>query len=216
MRSVGVPSIVPSSSFSLPISLKQSTARSSPILLMMVLLPLLLALLVPFALLAQHLAQDAATRAVLAERPQAAVQLLLGLGFCGMLFGWPLVHVARTLGRSRTIDIDSGTVSVTERAFGRSQRWSEPLVRFAGVSHTVRSSLSGVRHELTLVHADPSRAVLIAVADRISQDEVERVARTLNVAEIPSREAARLTFLRGLPAPAGPQPRLDLARAVGA
>ncbi len=216
MRSMGVPSIVPSSSFSLPISLKQTSASSSPILLMMVLAPLSLALLVPFALVAQHLAEDAATRAVLAERPQAALYLLLGLGFCAMLFGWPLVRIVKSLGRSRTIDIDAGTVSVTERAFGRTQRWSEPLTQFAGVSHQVRSSLSGVRHELTLVHADPSRAVLLAVAQRISQDQVDRVARALNVAEIPSREAAKLTFLRGLPAPAGLQPRLDLARAVGA
>lgn len=214
MRGAGIPSVLPSSTLgSLPITLEQTSSRSSPILMIAVLGPLSLALLMPFLLVAQHLAQDPASRAVIAERPQAAIQLLIALAFCGALFGWPLVRLARALGRGRSIEIDRGTVAVTERSLGGARAWSEPLAKYTGVSHHVRASLSGLRQELTLVHPDPSRSVLLAISDRIPQEEIDRVASLLDVAEIPSPEAYSLALMRGTLGPAGPKPRLGVARA---
>jgi len=177
-----------------------------------VLLPLGLAILLPFGLVLQHLALDPATRAVLAERPEAGLQLLLALAVLGSLLWWPLVRFAHSLTHGRSIAIDRGMVLVGERGLFGVERWSEPVANYAGVAHQVRTSLSGLRHELVLVHRDPERTVLLAVADRIPQGEVDRAASLLGLAEIPSREAYRLTLLRGIFGPAEPQPRLGVAR----
>lgn len=197
---------------SFPLSLEQSSSRSSPVLMIAMLLPLGLVILLPFGLLLQHLALDPATRAVLAERPEAGIQLLLALAVLGSLLWWPLVHFTRSLTNRRSITIDRGVVLVAERGLFGVERWSEPVANYAGVAHQVRTSLSGLRHELMLVHRDPTRSVLLAVENSIHQGEVDRVASLLGLAEIPSREAYRLSLMRGIFGPAEPQPRLGAAR----
>jgi hypothetical protein len=197
-------------SFSL--SIERSSSRFKPILMIAVLLPLGVALFLPFGLVLQHLALDPATRAVLADRPEAGIQLLLALAVLGSLFWWPLVRFLHALTHGRSITVDRGAVLVTERTPFGAERWSEPVAHYAGVAHQVRTSLSGVRHELMLVHRDPARSVLLAVADRIDQGEVDRLANVLGLAEIPSREAYRLSPMRGIFGPAEPQPRLGVAR----
>jgi hypothetical protein len=197
----------------LPIRLEQSASRTSPILMIAVLAPIATALLLPFAMLAEHLAADPAVRAIVAERPQSAVLLVLALAFCGTLFGWPLARFILSIGRARSIVIGKSAVDVTERGFLGTSDWTEPLAAYAGISHTVRASLSGLRHELMLVHRDPSRSVLLAVAPRIAQQDIDAIANLLNLAEIPSREASSLRLAGGLIGPAEPQPRLDTARA---
>jgi signal transduction histidine kinase len=202
----------PAHSASLPLTLEQSSSRSSPVVMIAVLLPLGVALLLPFALVLQHLANDPAARAVLADRPEAGIQLLFALGVLGSLLWWPLARFARSLTSGRSITIDRGAVLVAERGLFGVERWSEPVANYAGVAHHVRTSLSGLRHELMLVHRDPDRAVLLAVANRIHQGEVDRLANILGLAEIPSREAYRLSLMRGIFGPAEPQPRLGVAR----
>jgi hypothetical protein len=62
------------------------------------------------------------------------------------------------------------------------------------------------------VHPDTARSVLVAVARRIDQEEVDELASLLGVAEIPSSEAHRLSQLRDVLGPAEPHPRLGVAR----
>lgn len=195
-----------------PLSLEQSSSRSKPVLMIAVLLPLGLALFSPFALVLQHLASDPAARAVLADRPEAGIQLLFAVAVLASLLWWPLVRFVISLFSRRTITIDRGMVLVAERGLLGTERWSEPVANYAGVAHQVRTSLSGLRHELMLVHRDPARSVLVAVANRIHQGEVDRFAILLGLAEIPSREAYRLSLIRGIFGPAEPQPRLGVAR----
>ena len=197
----------------LPLSLEQSASRTSPILMIGVLAPVAIALLLPFAVLAEHLAADPAVREIVAERPQSAVLLVMALAFCGTLFGWPLARFIVSVGRTRSIVIGKATVDVTERGVFGTSSWSEPLAAYGGISHHVRSSLSGLRHELMLVHRDSSRSVLLAVAPRIAQQDIDAMANLLNLAEIPSREASKLRLTGGLIGPAEPQPRLEAARA---
>lgn len=198
---------------SLPLSLEQSSSRSSPVVMIALLLPLGLALLFPFALVLQHLASDPAARAVLAERPVVAPQLLFALAVLGWLFWWPIACFFRSLvTRGRSITIDRGTVLVAERGLFGSERWSEPVANYAGLAHNVRTSVSGLRHELLLVHRDGERSVLLAVANRIHQCDIDHLANLLGLAEIPSREAYRLSQMRGIFGPATPQPRLGTAR----
>lgn len=200
---------------SLPINLEHSTARVTPILVLGVLVPLALALLFPFVLLGQHLADDPATRAVIAHRPTAAIQLFLALMAFGAIFGWPLVRLAKSLAFARIVAIDRARVVVSERGLFHRGTWSEPLVQYAGVAHRVRTSLSGVRHELILVHRNPSRSILLDVSQRIAPEDAGRVALLLGLAEISSREAFNLNFKGGVFGPAEPQPRLGIARTLG-
>ena len=59
-----------------------------------------------------------------------------------------------------------------------------PLASFAGVAHHVRASLSGTRHELILVHPDREKSVLLSLAAKVAQAEVDRVAALLGHKEI--------------------------------
>jgi hypothetical protein len=198
---------------SLPLSLEQSSSRSSPVVMIALLLPLGLALLFPFALVLQHLANDPAARAVLVDRPAAAPQLILALAVLGWIFWWPIACFLRSLGTpGRSITIDGGAVVVAEHGLFGSERWSEPVASYVGIAHNVRTSISGLSHELMLVHRDAERSVLLAVANRIHQRDVDHLAKLLGLAEIPSREAYRLSVMRGVFGPATPQPRLGTAR----
>ena len=73
--------------------------------------------------------------------------------------------------------------------------WEEPVARYTGVAHHIRTSLSGTRHELVLAHPDRARSILISAAPDISQDDVDRICTLLGRAEISSRE---LYSVRGL------------------
>jgi hypothetical protein len=59
----------------------------------------------------------------------------------------------------------------------------------------VRASLSGARHELILVHPVWEKSILLSVAPRTSQNEVERVADLLGHKEIPPAELYRFKGL---------------------
>ena len=84
-----------------PISFEQAPEGSARFVLLALLVPALAALMAPFWLIVSHLASDAATRAVIAARPLLAVQLAGGFGVLVVMFGWPLVHLARGLRRRR-------------------------------------------------------------------------------------------------------------------
>lgn len=166
--------------------------------LLAVLFPLLVALLVPFWLVVVQLASDPAARSVLAARPLVGVQLMIGLIVLTGIFGWPLAGLARrAVGRRRRIVIGDGTVhSEAVGVLGKTS-WTEPLANYAGLTHRMRTSLSGVRHELVLVHRRPSRSVVLQSDSQIQADQLAAAARLFALAEIPSREAASFTRLHG-------------------
>jgi hypothetical protein len=177
-----------------------------------VVLPIAVALLFPFALVIENLAGNPDARAVIAERPSAAIQLVLAFALLVSLFWWPLARLVRSLVSWRSITIDRHSVTITERGLFGLQIWSEPLSSYTGLAHHVRASLSGLRHELLLVHPDHAHSVLLAVAPRIAPEQVQEAAKLLGLAEISSREAYRLTLAGGAFGPAEPQPRLGIAR----
>ncbi len=190
-----------SSSFSQSIpaevTFDQAPEGGSRFVLLAVLVPLLIGLLAPFWLVAVQLASDPAARAILAARPIVGVQLLGGLLVLGSIFGWPLVVLARRALRRRRVRIGNGAVhSEAVGLFGTSS-WTEPLTGYAGLTHRVRTSLSGVRHELVLVHRRPSRSVILLSGSQVPPEAITSAARLFALAEIPSREAASVTPLHG-------------------
>lgn len=158
----------------------------------------LAALMVPFWLVAEALAAEPAARAIVAGRPMLAVELVAGLLVLLALFGWPLVSLAKSAVHRRVIRIEGAFVTAEERGLTGVSRWAEPLSNYVGIAHRVRSSLSGVRHELVLVHPRPSRSVVVHASPLISREVVAQAARLLSLAEIPSREASNVRQLRGV------------------
>jgi hypothetical protein len=56
-----------------------------------------------------------------------------------------------------------------------------PLASYRGIAHVVRTSLSGTRHELVLVHPLRAHRILLCMADRISEAELAHAARILRL-----------------------------------
>lgn len=173
-----------------------------------ILVPALVAVMTPFWLVVMQLVSDPGARTILANRPLLGVELLAGLIVLFGIFGWPLVHLAARGLERRRVTIDGGVVESQASGLFGSSSWNEPLAQYAGVSHRVRTSLSGVRHELVLVHRRPSRSVVVQCAPQISEGAVQAAARFFALAEIPSREAASLSPLYGYFRLSEPQPRL--------
>jgi hypothetical protein len=166
------------------VQILQQPSRRSVGALLALLIVIGALMLFPFYLLASTALADGGLRDAVADRPLAALQVLTGLAFWLLLIGFPVYRLGDALTRARTIAIADGVVTVEDRAFGQCASWSAPLGEFIGVAPYLRASLSGVRHELVLVHPDRSRSVLIALADRLQQSEVDRIARVLGRPEL--------------------------------
>jgi hypothetical protein len=188
----------------LPIQIKQSTSRTSIALKLLLLLPALVIVAVPLALLAAHAVAEPTALNFLANHPLTTVQITLAVAFCTLLFVRPLQRLLARAGATRLIDISSDTVSVTERGPFRTCTWSAPLASYRGVAHHVRTSLSGVRHEMILIHPDPTRHVLLAASDKISANTLARTAALLGLSEVHAREL--YSFERWSPEPVATTP----------
>jgi hypothetical protein len=159
------------------IVLHQSTSRLAAVANALILLPACLVMLAPFALVAAYATERPDALLALAEKPLAALQIALAFLMTGGLLAFAVRRLAARLMRSVRIEIDSESVRVATAWLLGTQRWQAPLASFAGVSHRVRSTLNGTRHELVLVHPQPARSVLIEIAPRIGDAHIEDVCR---------------------------------------
>jgi hypothetical protein len=175
------PALIPTS---FPIRLAQTPSRLGSVLKLMILLPASIALLAPFVLVGAHLINNPATRAVLSEQPQTGVMLMIGLAFWVVLLGWPLHRLVGSVARLRTVSIFNGSVQVADSDVFGEDKWREPVAAFAGLAHNVRTTLSGVRHELVLVHGDREKSVMLAMAPRFAQSDIDALCRLLTVGEV--------------------------------
>ena len=179
----------------LPLRLAQTCSQRAATALLVLVVPAALggtfaALAVVFQAL---LAPDA--RAVVEQHPTLGLEILFAIAFILYLLALPTRRLVARLSTTRTVEIADGLVSVTEGGHFRSWTWVAPLASFAGVAHHVRASLSGTRHELILVHPTRAISVLLSVAPRTSQSEVDRVATLLGHKEIPPSELYRFKAL---------------------
>lgn len=130
-------------------------------------------------------------RTVIAGQPLIALQLVVALIVWIALFALPLSGLFSRLTSRRNVEITPEYVAVSDAgAFGTSN-WTAPLPSYKGVAHHIRSSLSGNRHELVLVHPDPRHSVLMLVADHLSDTDVNRMANLLRMPQIPASELYR-------------------------
>lgn len=203
MSTVHFDQISPAVAFDgLPIRFVGTASRTSAIVRLLMLLPAMALLIVPLSLLLAQAATEPSAFAMLSERPLSSLQIATGLiVWCG-LFLLPVRDVVLRLSARREVNIDDAAVTVTDRTPFGSTSWTTPLAAYSGVAHHIRASLSGLRHELILVHADPSRSVLVAVADGIPQATLDRAKALLGLPEVP----ARCLYDRALPKPVAVMP----------
>lgn len=142
---------------------------------------------IPFALILALVAGEASARALIADKPVATLQMVVGMLMWMALLAWPAHRLFTKLTGVRTVSVDNGHVTVTDKGLFGTTAETVPLDTFDGLAHHIRASLSGTRHELILAHPDRSRSVLLAIADRFTKTEVERVCLLLGVPEIPAR-----------------------------
>lgn len=205
-----VPEQVPNQ---LPIRFEQSTSRASIVLRLLLLVPALVIVAVPLTLLAAHAVAEPAALHFLAEHPLTTVQISLAIAICALLFVRPLQRLLVRAGAKRQVEIAAGTVRVTDWGPLRTRAWSEALSGYRGVAHHVRTTLSGMRQEMILVHPDPARHVLLAVGDNISKETLARTAALFNLPEVHARELYGFERWRPLHAPITPEAPLAPAQA---
>ncbi len=169
------------------ITIDQRPAHRAAAARLAVFIPVAGLLLFPFYLLASAAFADQGLRDFAAGRPMATAQVVLGLTLWLLLLGLPIARLTNSLARRRTVRIANGQVQVADHVRGQTRTWTAPITDFEGIAHYLRASLSGVRHELILVHPDRERSLLLAVSDRLTQSHVDQACGSLGVREVPAK-----------------------------
>lgn len=180
----------------LPVRLMQSCSQRAATTSLALVVPTAAGAVLAGASVLYDTMQAPAARAWLAQHPVLGICLLGAVGFLIYLVILPTKRVLERLTTSGTAYIDQGRVTITEVGPFRTRTWSAPLAGYRGIAHHVRASLAGVRHELILVHPERSKCVLLSVAPRTSQSEVDHAAALLGQPVIPPSELYRFNGLR--------------------
>jgi len=182
MRAAAFETILPNTPVTaLPLNLVQTPSRSSPLLLLALALPAALAVLAPYSMIALHAAGDSS---LLTDRTAATTQAALALVLWALVFCWPILRRTQRMATRRDVTIENGIVSVQDVGLLGNKSWEQPLTAYRGIAHHVRSSLSGTRHELLLIHPDPARSLLLRATEKISQAEIDTLGNLLGCREI--------------------------------
>lgn len=180
-----------------PLVIEQAPEGSGRIVLIVVAAIALTALALPFGLVVSHALSEPATRAIFTSDPALALHLVVGFFGAATMFGWPLAQLSHAeLGRRR-VTIDGRDVRSIGVGLLGGGSWTEPLTAYRGVSPRVRSSVSGVRHELVLMHTRRNRCVVLCSGPAITPEMLAMASRLPAFAEIPSRETDSVSSSHG-------------------
>jgi hypothetical protein len=192
VRQAGSSNGVPASCFdSLPFKAEQTSSRTAAVLILLLLIPVIGLVIVPVGLVLVFATGEVQEAVV--HHPLAAAGLVAGLATWAALFLVPAKRIIQRFGNRRRVTIARERVTVADESLFGSRLWSAPLADFRGVAHHVRSTLSGVRHELILVHPTRDRSVLLHSADVIAQSTIDRATALLSLQQVPAHELYRLT-----------------------
>lgn len=179
----------------LPIRIEQ-VATGSAFSQVLLLLPAVAAISVLLAGVALAASGEPAVLDVLSERPLASVQIAAGLALWAALFIVPATRAIAMLWRERVVAIDGGMVEISDRRLTGLQTVRAPISEYCGVAHHIRASLSGLTHEIVLVHEKPCLTVTLAAAERVTQAQLDAVKSLFKLPEISPR-----AIYERLPAP---------------
>jgi hypothetical protein len=186
--------VEPAMPAAMPIHLIQTCSQRATAAMLSFVVPVTIAAAVAAVAILQALMSPSA-RELVALHPVQTLEILVAVAFLIFLMALPAKRLIDRLASTRTVTIGGGTVTVTEGGYFHDWTWSAPLASYTGVAHHVRASLSGARHEIILVHPEREKSILLSVAPRTSQNEVERVADLLGHQQIPPAELYRFKGL---------------------
>lgn len=202
MRVANFDRVEPSVLKEIPCRLIQSSSQARAATLICLYLPVVVAFAVAPVVVFLHVVLTPSVQDVLTDRPLLATELLTGFAFWLFLLGLPLKRLVERLSVRRLVQFDDGTVTVSDQVGPNISSWSAPLASYEGLTHHVRASLSGTRHELILVHRNRKKSILVCLSDRITQRDIDRIAVLFGCEEIPPRELYRIrAFFPDLPKP---------------
>ena len=170
----------------LPIRVQLAAAESS-FSRVLLLLPAVLAMTTLLAGVAIAAVGEPAMLAAVTGRPMAALQIAAGLVLWATLFVLPASRAVATLWRRREVSISNGVIEISDRRLMGMQTRLVVLSSYTGIAHHIRASLSGLTHELVLVHADPDLTVTVSSAERITQGTLDAAKALLRLPEVPPR-----------------------------
>jgi hypothetical protein len=188
-----------------PVRVEHRSSQAGAVLLLVLLMPMLTLLIAPAALVIVLAPQDVAV--AVDHHPALAALLAMGIAMSAALFLVPVKRIVMRFGRRRRVTITRDRVMVADANLFAATRWSVPLAEFDGIARHVRTTLSGVRHELVLVHPTRARSIILHYAVHgIDHLTVKRIAHLLRLPELapgalyrqPSR-AAPATAVAELP-----------------
>ena len=183
--------IAPSPFRSLPFEVEHKSSRTAAIIQMALLVPVLAMVVLPIVLVLTFAAHD--LWEAITHKPLPAAVLGAGLiAWLGLLL-MPAKRLILEFGNRRRVKIDAERVMVDDMGIFRSSHWSAPLAEFSGIAHHVRATLSGVSHELILVHPMRERSVLLLAANTISQSTIEQAAHLFRLPQAPAHPLHRIT-----------------------
>ena len=171
---------------SLPIILEQKAELGRIVAAALFSLPLAALSVSLASVAAAAVVTEPAPLALLVDKPAGVAGLLAAIGLTGALIVHPMRAALARIGRRQTIEITASRVTVVATSPIGSHSWSEPLSAYAGLAHHIRSSLSGIRHEIVLVHPDPARTVLVAAMPRLLQSDLDHLASMLSLPIVPA------------------------------
>jgi hypothetical protein len=124
---------------------------------------------------------------VLAERPLAALQTAAGLSLCSLLLLTPALRGLTRLWARQDVRVDTAMVEIQRHTPLGIARRCVPLNDYQGIAHHIRASLSGLTHEIILVHPDSAFSVTLLSAERVTQTTLDDYKSLLGLPEIPAR-----------------------------
>lgn len=184
---------------SLPINVTQKFSCASTYTRLALLLPALLLVLIPAGSL--FLLGPVPALAHAATHPGDAALAAGGVTAFLLLFGLPFGRALHSLAARRHVHIAAGCVTVEDCGLLGRRTWTLPLSAYAGIAHVVRTSLSGTRHELVLVHPVRAHRVLLCTADKLTDVDLAGAARLLRLPLLPADDLYRWTVNATVPQP---------------
>lgn len=145
-------------------------------------------LLLPVVLIAGDAMSNTQVIHTLLEHVGSTLLLAAGIVLGVVMMTFPLRAGLARLGGATKVHMADGLVHVERRGVFGPERWSEPLSRFCGVTHHIRATLSGARHEIILVHPEPGKDILLHLANRHPQEGAEHFAGLLGLGEMQPKE----------------------------
>ena len=147
----------------------------------------MLCLLAPLALIALDSLANPQVLHTLSENLGSTALIASGVILAAAMLIYPLRAGLRRLSGDATVRMADGIVHFHRQGLTGPETWRTPLAQFCGVTHHIRATLSGPRHEIILVHTDPDKDILLHVSPRHPKEDAQHFAELLGLSQLQPR-----------------------------